>query len=396
MNKQKPRKLNLTIRSIEAMPVPETGRSVLHDRHTRGLSAVRLPSGNFNFIWFRKAGSKARWVTLGEYPALSIEDARLAAAELNTRLAHWKRDGMHGDFLAERGSPTLQTVFDKYVIEQLQHAKNPARARELRTEQFNTYLSDLAGKRLAQITKADVRAFHAGIAAPVVANRCVELLRALINFAERNELFPGPNPARGIRLNREISRDRFLTAAELKRLFDAMDETVEYDRDACDYIALSLFCGSRKSDTISMAWQDLDLDGKVWRVPTPKTSKPYLIPLSRQACEIIVRRRGEVARKSAWVFPDPRDPEKHKGGYRISWERISKRAELENITLHDCRRTFATLQASLPGSSLILIGSSLGHANTNATQIYARAQLSAVRESVQAAADQITSIITKK
>jgi integrase len=394
--KQKPKHVGLTIRSIEAMKIPEVGRTIIHDRLTRGLAVIRLPSAHWNFVWWRKVGPKARWLTLGEYPSLTIGDARLAAAELNTRLAKWKLAGQHGDPFADRTSPTLQDVWTRYQREQLQFAKNPARARDQREKQFKKYFGDLAGKKVAQISRDDCRNFLASFTAPVLANRCVEFLKTMLNFAERSEMYPGPNPARGIRLNRETPRDRYLSPDELRKLFTAMDESVEHDRDAVDFIKLSLFCGARKSDTISMRWQDLDLENKIWRVPTPKNSKPYLIPLSHQAVEIIERRRDQFAAVSEWVFPHDREPARHRVSCRLAWERIIQRAELKNVTLHDCRRTYATLQAGLPGSSLILIGRSLGHSDTKATQIYAQAQLESVRDSVQKASDAISSIVKAK
>lgn len=398
MNRKRPKRVGLTARSIDALKPPERGRRILHDKVVRGLAVSVQPSGARSFHWFRKAGEKAKWIHLGEWPSLSITDARSAAEELNTRLARWKLNGKHGDPFAERSSPTLAQLIKDYLDTQMVFTKNPARARANREWQRDKYLGTWKEKKIATITSEDIENLHARLTTEngaVLANRIVGYLKTLFHHAKRRKLFAGELPTAGVRMNRESSRDRYLTPDELRRLFDAMDETLEWDRDAVDFIALSLFCGSRKSDTIAMSWDQLDLENGVWRIPTPKNSKAYRVPLPKQAREIIERRREAFAKTSEWIFPAS-DPAKHKPHFRASWERIVERAKLTDVTLHDCRRTYGTLQASLPGSSLILIARSLGHENTSATQVYARAQLESVRTSVQGAADAITAITTKK
>jgi site-specific recombinase XerD len=56
-----------------------------------------------------------------------------------------------------------------------------------------------------------------------------------------------------------------------------------------------------------------------------------------------------------------------------------------DILLHDMRRTFGSYQA-ITGSSLQVIGKSLGHKSIQATQIYARLNLDRVRASIEKAA----------
>jgi integrase len=58
---------------------------------------------------------------------------------------------------------------------------------------------------------------------------------------------------------------------------------------------------------------------------------------------------------------------------------------VEKLTVHDLRRTLASWQA-MGGSSLPIIGRTLGHADPATTAIYARLDLDGVRKSVDAAA----------
>ena len=68
----------------------------------------------------------------------------------------------------------------------------------------------------------------------------------------------------------------------------------------------------------------------------------------------------------------------------LRWAAICKNAGLENLRLHDLRRTLGSWQAA-GGTSLAIIGKTLGHRSQQATAIYARLELNPVRVSVNAA-----------
>jgi len=82
------------------------------------------------------------------------------------------------------------------------------------------------------------------------------------------------------------------------------------------------------------------------------------------------------------VFPGPDgDHIKRQGP---AWARLLKRAGLADLRLHDLRRSLGSWQA-IGGSSLSVIGKSLGHTSLSATAIYARLSFDPVRESVEKA-----------
>ena len=66
------------------------------------------------------------------------------------------------------------------------------------------------------------------------------------------------------------------------------------------------------------------------------------------------------------------------------WQRILKNASIEDLRLHDLRRTLGSWQARM-GASLAIIGKSLNHKSPSATAIYARLDLDPVRDSVEKA-----------
>ena len=66
------------------------------------------------------------------------------------------------------------------------------------------------------------------------------------------------------------------------------------------------------------------------------------------------------------------------------WKRILKNAKLDDLRLHDLRRTMGSWQART-GSSLQIIGKTLGHKSVATTSIYARLDVDPVRESMERA-----------
>ncbi len=63
-------------------------------------------------------------------------------------------------------------------------------------------------------------------------------------------------------------------------------------------------------------------------------------------------------------------------------------SSIMDVWIHDLRRTFGSYQ-SMGGTSLHIIGKSLGHKSIAATQVYARLQMEPFRNSVEKAIDQM-------
>ncbi|MCA9265786.1 MAG: tyrosine-type recombinase/integrase [Planctomycetales bacterium] len=118
----------------------------------------------------------------------------------------------------------------------------------------------------------------------------------------------------------------------------------------------------------------------MWQVPETKSGKSILVPLVDETLAILNRRKEDA--NGPWVFPsrvkpwDPlRDPRK-------SWERITAAAGVDDVNIHDLRRTLGSWQA-MSGFSELIIGKTLGHSpGSKATSVYARLDIEPVRESV--------------
>jgi integrase len=383
--RQKSHRLNFTKHSLEDIATDPKQRTVYHDTRTDGLCLRVEPSGRKTFCWFRKINGRPTFKHIGLFPDLTVENARDKANEYNHQFARWKADEYQGESPLEpkRRDLTFTVVLEDYVARHLTAAaKDPARAARSVRWQFTKYVAGWKERKLGSVRQRDVLDLHQHVGdkhGRFTANRLVQLLRALYNWAAQNLSWKGENPAR-IKLYSEKlhQRTRFLRADELTRLFSALRE--EPHRDLRDFVVLSLFTGARMGDVLSARWENIQFDPPSWEIPNPKSRVPYLVPLMTEAVEILKQRQDG---NSPWVFPG-KGKTGHLTGFKHSWPELLRRAKITDLRVHDLRRTLGSWQAAT-GASLSVIGKSLGHQSVGSTQIYARLDLDPVRESVERA-----------
>ena len=194
--------------------------------------------------------------------------------------------------------------------------------------------------------------------------------------------YEGVNPCRGVKRFREEKRDRFLLPDEMGRFFTAL--SAEPDDTLRDFFWIALLSGARRGNGQSMRWDEMDLSRGDWRVPGDKSKnrEGMLVHLPPQAVEILNRRLAE--RDGEYVFGSY-GATGHLVEPKASWARIRTAARLPGLRMHDLRRMLASWQA-ITGTSLHVIGKSLGHRDPSATAIYARLTRAPVSESVDRAA----------
>ena len=99
-------------------------------------------------------------------------------------------------------------------------AAHPDHASKFIEWQIKKYLSSWRKRRIDSIRKTDVIDLHDRLGAEAghhTANRTVELLRRLFNWAAGSRYGHGANPAASIKFFHEAKRTRFLQPDELPR-----------------------------------------------------------------------------------------------------------------------------------------------------------------------------------
>lgn len=80
-------RINFTKETLLALPKPEAGkRAVYRDSKASGLQLRVSDTGSKAFSVFRRTkGGRPERVTLGRFPAMTVEQARKLAARINSR-----------------------------------------------------------------------------------------------------------------------------------------------------------------------------------------------------------------------------------------------------------------------------------------------------------------------
>ena len=385
--KPKPKtKQKLTTERIsKLMCPPDKNRIYIPDGGTMGLSVCVTLAGTKTFIVYRRVNGRPTRVKLGQWPGeLSLDDARKQAAITNGEIA--KGEDPRKAKRAARGELTFGELFAHHIANE----KEKNRTWQETERQYNRYLSAWSGRRLSEITRQDVGALHSKLGRKngrTQANRVLATLRHMFAKTGLELGWDHPNPAAGIEKFEEQSRERFLDADELKRLFDSLESEPELFRD---FFSVTLFTGARRGNVQAMIWEQVNLDAGIWQISATefKAKRPMTVVLSPEVVTILRRRHAENADGSPWVF-STRSATGHLVEPKTAWKRILERAGIKDLRIHDLRRTLGSWQAAL-GSSLPIIGKSLGHSQAQTTTIYARLSLGPVRQSVESATAAMT------
>jgi integrase len=238
--------------------------------------------------------------------------------------------------------------------------------RDLDRRDLDRFLKDVADGKTAtdERTKPRGRAIVTG--GRGTANKAVALLSAVMSFAVDRRLVD-INPVLGVKKYKEGRKERYLSAAEMKRLGDALEAAEGRELPgALTAIRLLALTGARRGEILGAQWSQVDLQRSILILPDSKTGHKVLL-LGAPAMEVLenaVRIEG-----NPYICPG-RTSGKPIVNIQKVWNRIRTEAGILDVRLHDLRHSFASVSAA-EGDSLLVIGRLLGHTNPSTTERYA-------------------------
>ena len=385
----------LTKKIIDSTPLPLSGRTVLYDAKVPGLVVRITPAGSRSFLIYRWLAGKPLRVTLGKYPAMTIEQARRAAQQSLAKLSLGVNPNQEKKATKIKGI-TLQQVFDEYKETRTLKAltmKDMERA-------MNEIFKDWQHKPISSLTRDAVVQLHrsAGQTSKARTNGAFRYLRALWNFAHAayqdeagNSLIPGENPVKALSelraWHRVERRQTFIKPHQLKAWYQAVQELP--GRDWADYFLFTLFCGTRRQEGLDLRWEHVDFIDKTFTIVDPKNHRDHTLPMSSEVEALLQRRKNDASTRpaefrSSYVFVDAKG--KRLSNPRYALATAIKRSGVD-FSPHDLRRTFATIcdQIDLPAYALKVM---LNHKNGNdVTAGYVVVTVDRLRKPMQSVTD---------
>jgi integrase len=197
----------------------------------------------------------------------------------------------------------------------------------------------------------------------------------MFEWARGWRVFTGDNPAQRVKKYTRPSRTRFVQPKEMPALMAVLQRERE---DIQCFFLLCLLVGCRRSEGLTLKWADLDIEGALWHKSKTKTGFAHTIPIPRSLLE----RLDALPRINEWVFAT------QQGHWCRSmaserWTVIRKSAGLDDVTIHDLRRTCASW-LYLQGTNLAVIGRGvLNHTSLTHTAIYTRLNVAPVAQALE-------------
>ncbi len=370
-----------------------------------GLALRVQPTGHKSWVFRYRFDGRARRMTLGEFPKLSVKNARGELAKAKNDLGAGIDPGVVKIEVKKKRSaePTVKELLGEFWEIELRHKKSGLATKKVIEKDC---LKPWGWKKVSDIKRRDIVVLIDRVRnrAPVLANRLLGYLSRLFNFASERGVIEG-SPCTRIRKPEETPRDRVLTDDEIKTLWNALDlENTDIDIYRVSKLALKmiLLTGQRPGEVAGMRFDEIDADD-FWNVPAGrrKSGDPNRVPLVGMAQEI-VKQAKVYSGKSVFIFKSSHTKgKKSRPIHRHALSRAISRHWQEmgfdkKWTPHDLRRTMRTRLAEM-GVSDIIAERVLGHKLQGMMAVYNQHSYDEEkREALEKWENKLKSIVEKK
>ncbi|MEM0909825.1 MAG: tyrosine-type recombinase/integrase [Pseudomonadota bacterium] len=366
------------------------------DKLFGGGFGVRIsPKGKVSFQYRFRFNRKKQRLKLGEYPNISIKEARQKLADAVVKLDN----GINpAETISETNQPdNVTSLVNDFMAHLEATRKRPEEAQRSFDKDIiptigKVKLSDLNG----DITKAKRLIISRCLNpikkrnSPVQANKTLSLLKQCFSYGVDNG-YLSFNPIYDVKRHniggQEVPKKRSLSLEEIKTfmVWIAQNPRADFKTVAC--YKLLLLTGCRVGEMTLAMWDHIDFDAGIWTFPEDNTKshkgkeKKHTVPLNEHIIAILNGLKEEYAHlESSYVFPATRngrlghEPVTVRSvaqflNKKFKLEDKTKRIPVEKFTPHDLRRTVRT-QLSAMGVSANVVKKIANHELDGMDKIY--------------------------
>lgn len=322
-----------------------------------GFGIRKREGGSVVFVVKYRMGQQQRKITLGKVvPGMLAEMREMAATVIAKAKLGQDVQGDKKAATQVRQAVTVGTLIKRYL--EMRRGEWKERTFIEVERHLSRQAAPLHGLAIEAVTRRELAPLIDDIAANsgrTAADRLKTSLSTFLGWCVERDYIDA-NPATGIKRRANGgSRERVLAEAELVAIWNGCN-----DDDHGHIVKLLMLTGARREEFGGLLWDEVDFDKREIRLPGERTKngRAHTIPLSDAAMGILqaIPQRG----RRALVFG------RGEGGYSgwsKSKERLDARLgeEVDAWTLHDLRRTFATLSGDKDFGEPHIIEAMLNH-----------------------------------
>ena len=362
----------------------------------RGLFLLVTPRGG---KWWRlryRFNDKEKLLSLGVYPDVGLKDARSRRDDARKLLANGIDPGEHRKITkaarVERAANSFEAITREWFAKHARTWTGPHANRIMRRFERDVF-PWLGGKPIADIKAPELLAALRRIesrgaleTAHRALSNCGQVLRYAIatGRADRDisaDLRGALPPVKEAHFAAVTEPKR---VAELLRAFDGYQGTLT----VCCALKLAPLTFVRPGELRRAKWADFDLDAAEWRFTVTKTDSAHIVPLAKQAVDIL-RDLHAVTGTGSYVFPGARSVTRPMSDNAILAAMRRLGIPADEMTGHGFRAMARTILDEVLGFRPDLIEHQLAHAvrDPNGRAYNRTAHLPERRKMMQAWAD---------
>lgn len=339
-----------SVHRLNTLTAPKLTAGMHHDG--LGLYLKVTATGSRSWLFRFTQDGRTRYMGLGAFPAVSLANARQAAAEAR-RITAEGRDPIEARESASRArrappKPSFGQIADQVLAARESTWRNPKSRAAWRLTLLE-YAKPLHALPVDQVSTEAVL----GILQPLWTRRPEtasrqrqrQRIEIVIDYAAAKGLVPRDrvNPARWqhhlSRLLKKRQPQKHHAALPYARLPAFFAKLAEHDAPASLCLRFIILTATRSNEARGARWDEIE--GDVWTVPAErtKTGKPHRVPLGEPALQIL-ERMSEFRTSEILVFEGQRRGKPLSDmAFKALFDRMGAEKEFGALTTHGFRST---------------------------------------------------------
>jgi integrase len=288
---------------------------------SHGLYLLIMPSGSKLWRYKYRYGGKEKSLALGQYPLISLSEAREARDKARKQLAAYKDPSLEKQEEKRQALANTNNTFEAVAREWFEKNKSKWTSKHAQTiwnrlerDLFpafgNVSLKDIHTPRLAQVIESIEKR-----GAYETARRILQYCRAIFAYAKlKGKIETNPADIKAKDFLASVPRGNF-AAMEAKDLPAFLDKLHRNEarlfiptKLAMEFMLLTFV---RTNELIKAKWSEIDFEKNQWIIPAErmKMKRDHIVPLSKQALAILEEAKRFSGHRE-YVFVG-RDSRKH-------------------------------------------------------------------------------------